>query len=147
MSAATKSENQVFLFDDSATIGNLLNVVKALTNAGQTPKLRLVKSYNGEFESVAVDAEVPAPSGEMAVAGHEEDAPDPATFFKRDRKCDCGAPTGFEGFHAFKCAIYAGVEPTGFAADSLVWFEGSISRWSDLMLQDRKAYMAGGYPF
>jgi hypothetical protein len=55
MAAATVPENQVFLFGTSSTIGDLLNVVKALTNAGQKPQLRFVRSYAGEIESVAVD--------------------------------------------------------------------------------------------
>lgn len=31
--------------------------------------------------------------------------------------------------------------------DTTVDFEGSPVRWGDLTLQDRKAYMAGGYPY
>jgi hypothetical protein len=31
--------------------------------------------------------------------------------------------------------------------DIKVLFEGQWCRWSDLCLQDRKAYMQGGYPY
>ncbi len=31
--------------------------------------------------------------------------------------------------------------------DTMVWFEGESVRWGDLMVQDRKAYLAGGFPF
>lgn len=31
--------------------------------------------------------------------------------------------------------------------DMFVDFEGSSVRWGDLTLQDRKAYMLGGYPY
>jgi hypothetical protein len=62
----------------------LLNVMKALANAGQTPKLRFVKSYNGEIECVAVDVEPPRPSAEMAVVGAEEEAPDSAALSIED---------------------------------------------------------------
>lgn len=67
MSQATILENQVFTFDSSSTIGDLLLVANALRNAGQRPTLRLVKSYTGQLESVAVEVEATAPSGEMAV--------------------------------------------------------------------------------
>lgn len=67
MATASVPENQIFTFDGSATIGDLLLVVKTLTNSGQKPKLRLVRSYSGEFETVAVDVEPRAPSPEMAV--------------------------------------------------------------------------------
>jgi hypothetical protein len=79
MATASKPENQVFMFDSSSTIGDLLNVVKALTSAGQTPKLRLVKSYNGDFESLAVDVLQLAdePAREMAVTEGPEYTPDP----------------------------------------------------------------------
>ena len=71
MAAATVLENQVFLFDSSSTIGDLLLVANALRNAGQRPTLRLVKSYTGKLESVAVDVESTAPSREMAVVDGE----------------------------------------------------------------------------
>ena len=67
MAAATVLENQVFSFDSSATIADLLLVANALKNAGQRPTLRFVKSYVGAIESIAVDVEGTAPSGEMAV--------------------------------------------------------------------------------
>jgi hypothetical protein len=35
-----------------------------------------------------------------------------------------------------------------FTDDTLVDFEGEVTRWGDLMLADRKAWMHdGGYPF
>lgn len=71
MAAATVPENQVFLFDSSSTIADLLLVANALRNAGQRPTLRLVKSYTGQLESVAVDVESTAPSREMAVTQGE----------------------------------------------------------------------------
>ena len=71
MSAATIAENQVFIFTSESTIADLLLVANALKNAGQIPKLRFVRSYLGAIESVAVDVEGSAPSGEMAVAGNE----------------------------------------------------------------------------
>jgi hypothetical protein len=73
MSTATKPENQIFLFDSASTIGDLLLVAKTLENSGQKPKLRLVRPYNGELESVAVDIEPLASSREMAVVGSEDD--------------------------------------------------------------------------
>lgn len=79
MATAAKPENQIFTFDGSSTIKDLLIVVKTLSNAGHKPKLRLVRSYQGEFESVAVDVRQLAdePPREMAVAGSER-LPDPA---------------------------------------------------------------------
>jgi hypothetical protein len=76
MATATKPANQVFTFDSMSTIGDLLNVVNTLKNAGQTPKLRLRKAYTGDFESLAVDVLELAdePSPEMAVVGEEDDA-------------------------------------------------------------------------
>lgn len=35
----------------------------------------------------------------------------------------------------------------GMTADTIVDFEGESVRWGSLTLQDRKAYLAGGYPF
>ena len=73
MSAATVTENQVFIFTSESTIADLLLVANALKNAGQVPKLRFVRSYLGAIESVAVDVEGTAPSapvisiGEMAI--------------------------------------------------------------------------------
>lgn len=75
--AKTVLENQVFSFDSSSTIGDLLLVANALRNAGQRPTLRLVKSYTGQLESVAVDVEGIAPSGEMACTEGAEYLPDP----------------------------------------------------------------------
>lgn len=115
MATATVPENQIFTFDSKSTIGDLLLVAQTLTNSGQRPKLRLVASYNGHLESVAIDTEVPSPSREMAVAGCEDDPAEKLT----ERLTD----------------------------DSVVFFEGENSRWGDMMLQDRKAYLAGGYPF
>jgi hypothetical protein len=79
MAPATKPANQVFTFDSMSTIGDLLNVVNTLKNAGQTPKLRLRKAYTGDFESLAVDVLEPAdePSTEMAVTNGQEYEPDP----------------------------------------------------------------------
>ena len=77
MSAATVTENQVFLFDSTSTIGDLLLVANALKNAGQIPKLRFVRSYLGAIESVAVDVEGTAPSGEMACTEGQESLSDP----------------------------------------------------------------------
>ncbi len=71
MSAATVAECQVFTFTSESTIGDLLLVANALKAAGQIPKLRFVRSYLGDIESVAVDVEGTPPSGEMAVAGNE----------------------------------------------------------------------------
>jgi hypothetical protein len=61
--------------------------------------------------------------------------------------CDCGAPVGFEGFHAVWCASNCHAEPAFINASDLVWFDGDICMWGDLLVQDRKAYMSGGYPF
>ena len=74
MAAVTVPENQTFTFDSSSTIGDLLLVANALRNAGQQPKLRLVRSYNGQLKSVAVGVEGTAPSGEMAIGEGLSDA-------------------------------------------------------------------------
>lgn len=54
--------NQVFTFDSSKTIGDLLLVAETLKRTGQRPTLRLVRSYNGCLESVAIDVEEKAPT-------------------------------------------------------------------------------------
>lgn len=75
MAAAPLTENQVFTrsyrFTSESTIADLLLVANALRNAGHRPTLRLVKSYLGILESVAVDVESTAPSREMAVTEGE----------------------------------------------------------------------------
>jgi len=38
-------------------------------------------------------------------------------------------------------------DPAMFTDDTLVEFEGETVRWGNLMLQDRKAYLCGGYAF
>lgn len=38
-------------------------------------------------------------------------------------------------------------EASAIVDDTMVDFEGSSVRWGDLTLQDRKAYLAGGYPY
>lgn len=48
---------------------------------------------------------------------------------------------------AINDTLEQGNDESGLTDDSIVEFEGEPCRWGDMMLADRKAYFADGYPF
>lgn len=95
--------SQIFTFDSSKTIGDLLIVAERLKATGRTPTLHFVKSYAHELIGLEVRADEKEPGQywptprpglekEMAVTeGADDDAPGPAPKLEFRECSSCGA--------------------------------------------------------
>jgi hypothetical protein len=114
-----------FSFSPSNTIADLVRTVNELEKAGKPPFLKFV-GYRGEISAIEILVE--EERSELTLAGR--DAIEEMAVAGAEDNGECLMP-----------------DPAEFTADSIVSFEGRSCRWGDLMIQDRKAYLSGGYPF